>query len=399
LPAKRQRPPRWAIGHLTPRPTARARETTPPHPLRAIVRATTALCSRRPLALRAHDAAAAATAAVAPAMAACCGRLGSFTAAVIGDPDKTFGYSTISRTIIRDKRLGFLHAFLTLCILIYVFVYQIAYVQQFRKEGGIIGTARMQLQAPGARTVQPAFCAGVNSSTVTNNSRSYYSFPAPGSYAYTGPNGGPASLSQGACAFMDARDAVTDPLENNALVLPTRITISQEQVQPMPRCERLGFADCEWATVATELQYIPDVEFFTLLIEHSFSALLGTVSRSSTQMAGYMVDPSGNRVDPCDAYTQRGMACPSFIRVGVENQQDILALQSLLDAVGIRSLDEVGGERGGLGNETLRYSGLVLLLSISYSNYYLPATFGGSTLLGTNSLNDSRVDYSYRVSM
>lgn len=332
-------------------------------------------------------------------MAACCGRLGSFTAAVIGDPDKTFGYSTLSRTIIRDKRLGFLHAFLTLCILIYVFVYQIAYVQQWRKEGGIIGTTRMQLQAPDARTTQPAFCAGVNSTTVSNNTAGYYGFPAPGLYNYTGPNGGPATLRQGACAYMDARDAVTDPLENNALVLPTRITISQEQVQPMPRCERLAFADCEWVTVASELQYIPDVEFFTLLIEHSFSALLGTASRSSIQMAGYMVDPNGNRIDPCSAYTQRGMACPPNITIGVEGKQDIFALQSLLDAVGIASLDEVGGGRGGLGDETLRYSGLVLLLSISYSNYYLPATFGGSALLGTNSLNDSRVDYSYRVSV
>lgn len=331
-------------------------------------------------------------------MAACCG-LGEFVARLVGDPDKTFGYSTLSRTIIRDKRLGFLNAFLTLCILVYVFVYQIAYVQQYRKEGGIIGTARMQLQAPAARTAQPAFCAGVNASTVSNNTAGYYSFPGAGLYAYAGPNGGAIPALQGTCAFMDARDAVTDPLENNALLLPTRVTISQEQVQPMPRCERLGYADCEWVTTASEVQYVPDAEFFTLLVDHSFSALLGSISRSSSQMAGYMVDPNGNRIDPCDAYTRRGMACPSFIAVGVQDKEDIFALQSLLDAVGIASLDEAGGERGGLGNETLRYSGLVLLLSISYSNFFLPATFGGSTLLGTNSFNGSLAQYSYRVSM
>lgn len=112
-----------------------------------------------------------------------------------------------------------------------------------------------------------------------------------------------------------------------------------------------------------------------------------------------MVDELGAKIDPCAAYASRGRACPSFIKVGVDGFPDIIALQSLLDAVGVNSLDEIGGQRGGVANETLRFSGVIILLSISYSNFYLPATFGGSTLLGTNSLNGSRAEYSYRVSM
>ena len=317
---------------------------------------------------------------------------------LIGDPDVTFGYATSMRVVIRDKRLGFLHAFLTLVILIYIFVYQIGFLQQFRKEGGIIGTARMQLQQPTLqyRTPAPAFCLGVNASTATNADQ--YEFPAPGQYVYTGPFGNDVS-DQGQCAFLDARFAVTDPLENGALFLPTRVSVIEELASPLPQCALQGSYDCGWTTLSERLQYVPDPEWFTLFVDHSFSALLGSLSRSSSEMSGYMVDPNGNKIDPCDAYTRRGRVCPSYIAVGRDGLPDIFAVQSLLDAVGINSLDEVGGARGGQANETLRYAGLVILLSISYSNFYLPATFGGSTLLGTNSFNGSRAEYNYRVSM
>lgn len=116
-------------------------------------------------------------------------------------------------------------------------------------------------------------------------------------------------------------------------------------------------------------------------------------------MVGSLVDAEGNKIDPCASYTSRGRPCPSFITVGVDGKTDIVSVQTLLDAVGISSLDLIGGSIGGVANNTLRDSGLVLLLSISYSNYYLPATFGGGTLLGTGSFNASRADYSYRVSM
>ena len=44
----------------------------------------------------------------------------------------------------------------------------------------------------------------------------------------------------------------------------------------------------------------------------------------------------------------------------------------------------------------LRYSGLVILLQLSYTNYYLWSYFGGTSLLGTGSWNGSRVDYFYQ---
>ena len=45
-------------------------------------------------------------------------------------------YVTPGRVIIRDKRLGFLHLFLTMAILLYIGVYQLLYQQVYRKEVG-----------------------------------------------------------------------------------------------------------------------------------------------------------------------------------------------------------------------------------------------------------------------
>ena len=316
----------------------------------------------------------------------------------IGDPDVTFGYATSSKVIIRDKRLGFLYYFLTLCILIWIGVYQLRYLQQYRKEAGVIATARTQLQAPSNRTLAPAFCLGVNASTPPSDASSYV-FPEPGLYTYTGASGDGLKSPQGGCTYLDARFAVSDPLENGALLLPTRVSIIEEVASPLPACAQLGQSTCTFSVLQTSLTYVPDAEWFTLLVDHSFSALLGSMSKSSSQMEGSMVDTQGRTIDPCDAYTSRGRVCPDFVAVGRAGSPDIFPLQSLLDAVGLRSLDEVGGERGGRSNETLRFSGLILLLSISYSNYFLPATFGGSTLLGTNSFEPSLAKYSYRVSV
>ena len=74
-------------------------------------------------------------------------------------------------------------------------------------------------------------------------------------------------------------------------------------------------------------------------------------------------------------------------------------LQTLLDAAGIGSLDSAGGDIGGRANQTLRYAGIVVLLQLTYSNYYLPPLGGGLSSQGTGSFNGSQVRYSYSVTV
>ena len=317
----------------------------------------------------------------------CCAR-------VFGDPDRTFGYTTTARVIIRDKRLGVLHGVLTFLISVYIFVYQIGFLQQFRKEGGVSGSARLQLKAPADdyRTADPPFCVGANTTT------QLYAFPQRGYYVYTGGGGG--IEPQGRCPYLDEISTIYDPLENGALLLPTRITITNEVLWPQPQCSRGGQRGCSWANISEELVYLPDVEFSTLKVDHTFTALLGSLSRSSIDMTGRMIGPEGQTIHACDAYTRRGMACPPFISIGQPGRHDIFSIQSLLDAVGIASLDEVGGGIAGLDDGTLRYGGFVVLLSITYSNYFLPDTFGlrHALAFGTSSFDDNSVSYVYRVS-
>ena len=148
-------------------------------------------------------------------------------------------------------------------------------------------------------------------------------------------------------------------------------------------CAGLLLPNCTWATVASEYQYIPDVEFFTLLADHSFASVSGRLSRSSTQLSGAILDTSGRAVDPCAPYARNGFACPSFITVGAAGQEDIFSIWTLLDAAGVGSLDDDGGDGGGRANETMRSSGIVMLLQISYTNYFLTTVIGGATLPGT----------------
>jgi hypothetical protein len=196
-------------------------------------------------------------------MGAVLSRATSMAAAAIGDPDVTFGYSTVQKVTIRDKRLGLLYYFFVFVILLYVFVYQVGFQQVYRKEGGIVGTARMQLQQPTLqyRTPAPAFCTGVNASTVTNGAG--YTFPLPGYYAYQGG----VPMEQGVCQYLDSRFAIADPLENGALLLPTRTTLITEVATPLPQCAASGQYDCGWNTVSEQLTFIPDAEWFTLVSE------------------------------------------------------------------------------------------------------------------------------------
>ena len=92
-------------------------------------------------------------------------------------------------------------------------------------------------------------------------------------------------------------------------------------------------------------------------------------------MAGKLLDRSGNPVDPCNAYIRRGLACPSFVAIGVANAKDIVPLAALLEAAGILSLDAMGDASGpGVAGQTLRYSGIILFVQITYTNYYSAAT-------------------------
>lgn len=118
---------------------------------------------------------------------------------------------------------------------------------------------------------------------------------------------------------------------------------------------------------------LPSAELFTVYIDHSFSSTVG-IAASGNSLSGALLDQDGNRVNPCNVYIRRGLACPDIINIGVPNKNDIVPLAALLDAAGILSLDAMGkGASGpGIANNLLRYSGLILYVQITYFNFYSP---------------------------
>jgi len=227
------------------------------------------------------------------------------------------------------------------------------------------------------------------------------------------PHGPPATVSaqrgpkgvlqeQGACAYLDARLAIPDTMELNAMLLPTRTSIIAESAVPVANCSELGHTFCDWRTERNNVTYLADAggcavgqggcvsvrctialpapcpvaEMFTLLIDHSFTVQTAGVARASMEMEGVLLDRNAQPVDPCEAYRQprfRGMPCPSFIGVGNRSTgfNDIIAIRTLLNAAGIETLDEMAGRTPALAVETRRHAGVVLVLNIVYTNFLL----------------------------
>ena len=86
-------------------------------------------------------------------------------------------------------------------------------------------------------------------------------------------------------------------------------------------------------------------------------------------------------VDPCDVFTASALPCPANIAVGHTGVVDYMSVGSLLQAAGMNSLDEPAGIVG--AGTSARESGILVLVTLTYSNYYLSSGTGSAALPGT----------------
>lgn len=223
----------------------------------------------------------------------------------------------------------------------------------YRKTGDVVGTVRLQLQAPADeyyRSDRP-YCGDGGT------------FPAAG--------GRPAGRHP--CVFWDQYDAVFPPVEATATFLTTRFSRS---VYTRPaNCTVLSDPACRYGPAENKTAFfVSDPTFFTLFIDHTMNAPSLDVSRSAVDMDGVLASGagrSGRSVDPCAAYEGWGFTCPPFISVGDPGKTDILPLAALLQAAGTNLSDFVSSDSSSsLYNETKRYAGVVLLVSIEYDNFF-----------------------------
>lgn len=349
---------------------------------------------------------------------------------------KVFGMSldsilayTVSRNLsIRDWRLGFASLALKVGIFSYLIVGQILFQQQYRRDSAIsvsVRTRERQGDAAYEWTNGSApFCLGVTafqhpSALLT----SYYSVSPDGLfYTYSGPGASsPSTFPRRNCSYLDAA-GVVPLLESDRSFLLTESRITQQSwstlavpcsVPPCtpcastlltaPSCDYLPLDNSDNPNVTTR-SYIPDVEFFTINVDHSFVAPQAGLKRAGKEMSGSLLDSSGNEINPCIAYTSLGLVCPSIVKIG-KKDFDILPLRALMLAAGVETLDQLSGsDAKDPQTSSMRQQGLVLILDISYTNYALgnipnPSP-GGPELGGVGTgflLTDSEVRYTFRV--
>ena len=248
-------------------------------------------------------------------------------------------------------------------------------------------------------------------------------------YTYTGPgasrdaNGAFRSYPRRSCVYLDEGDAV--PLEESdrsfflteSRVTPQIWAVSNPPctTRPCTPCStpNLTTPGCSYGPAYSESNpavtirsYVPDIEFFTINVDHSFVAPQAAISKNANVMSGTLIDSRGQPMSACIGYTSLGLPCPPVVGVGIAGQPDIIPLRSLLLAAGIETLDQVSGSDtvGGPQTSSMREQGLVLLLEISYTNYAIgniPSPEPNGPLLGGTSIfnvfNQDIVQYTYRV--
>ena len=337
----------------------------------------------------------------------------------VPDPDETFAYSTPRFLTIKDWRLGVGTIVLQFVIFCYIIVFQVVFQQVHMREADLTASLRVGARqgAPAFNWVAPPFCLGVTQpahpSATYASQYSINTAVTPPTYTYTGPGASGVPFVQRQCTWLDEADAV--PLEENDaafLLTETRLTPQTWSVigsSPLQACGSplLSTQGCAYlpdnsnSAVTTTRSYVPDIEFFTVSVDHNVVAPQARITRTVRQMEGNLVDLEGKVIDPCIGYTSLGLQCPTdVVGIGKINRLDIIPLRSLMLAAGVQSLDVLSGtDSSGPQTSSTRMQGMVLILDISYSNFFLGniETPSGANIGGTGTLDNSAVRYLYRV--
>jgi hypothetical protein len=258
-----------------------------------------------------------------------------------------------------------LYYLFVLMIFGYIVGYNFLGLKSYRKLGDVVGTARFQLYAPSKN----------------------YTLPA-SELAYCNMTGGSNAFPQTApCRWFDAFTSVYPPIESDAVFLSTRITFSQQTttancVDPaQPSCANA------WTNVGEEeAVFVAQPELYTVLVDHAMAIPeFVNVSRTAEEMEGAFLDRQGLPVDPCQPYARRKLPCPSIISLGKDGTNDIIAMETILEAAGVESLDTFWytnkNKDGTTTPNTARYAGLIIILVIDYDNM--------------GSFNESAISYTY----
>ncbi|KAF9545147.1 cytochrome c oxidase subunit 1 [Mortierella hygrophila] len=276
-----------------------------------------------------------------------------------------------------SRRLGGLYRLFQATILLYI-ASSIIYQQRYLKTENVInGAVRVTLQAPADGLATPAYC---RPSAATAASP-----PLPGS---TSP-----------CLFWSSNDILYEPGVDGALVT-TRAQITQygpfnNQTSATPtKCDVNApiAAGCDPHSAPTTLllptSLVADIERFTLMLEHSIRGQATGLQIRSGNMEGGLLRDSGSG-EVLKAFTDQNRYVPAAVTSTVDTKAvngsvaasasatvdgskmvhlagDVMTVGEFLKAAGV-NLDDISTSPSASVNETVRSSGIVVIVVIQYA--------------------------------
>ncbi|KAK3824296.1 MAG: hypothetical protein J3R72DRAFT_458274 [Linnemannia gamsii] len=294
--------------------------------------------------------------------------------------DRFFSYETFKVLRVRDRRLGGLYRLFQITILLYI-ASSIIYQQRYLKTENVInGAVRVTLKAPADGVATPGYCKAPTEPTAAQPS-------LPGS---TPP-----------CLYWSSNDILYEPGIDGALIT-TRAQITQygpfnNDTTNSQRCDVNVpiVAGCKPHTAPTTLllptSLVADIERFTLMMEHSIRGqATGLQIRSGNMESGLLRDSASGEVLKTFTNESRYVPASTESTTTTTSQNgsditvtasatatmdggkmvhlagDVMTVGEFLKAAGI-NLDEISTSPSTSVNETVRSSGVVVIVVIQYA--------------------------------
>eukprot|EP01097_Dermamoeba_algensis_P011778 TRINITY_DN9265_c0_g1_i1.p1 TRINITY_DN9265_c0_g1~~TRINITY_DN9265_c0_g1_i1.p1 ORF type:complete len:376 (-),score=56.37 TRINITY_DN9265_c0_g1_i1:108-1235(-) len=235
--------------------------------------------------------------------------------------DSIFSYQTPKIVKIHDTRLALIHYAFMILIFAYVVGFQIVWEKNYLMKEPPTGTIRISTlkgNLTGTKVGDYPYCR----SNVTTN--------IPSAMRYR-------------CLFWDEGEAVFPVTEQSAVFLSSRVTTTNLTLA----CSMEDPA-CSFTAVSQDTIYVGGVENFTLMFDHAFYTATLNIQANAKDIAGRLLDTDNNQMN--------------VPLVGQSGSSDILDVNTILRAANVK-LDDMTS-----GNETFRYSGLLILCFIKYDN-------------------------------
>ncbi len=223
-----------------------------------------------------------------------------------------------------------------------------------------MGTVRFSLQQP------TMSCDPLTNATCQNAFRPMSAIP------YCSQSSAPLPSAQ-PCAYWDGVQASS--VQQASMLITTRVTELQQSLACAPQSNASNCAQLWVSTAPQVTQYVANIEDFTVLMDHSAQAPSLDLIASSRSVSGWLHVPNNNAlcaqlpaVDVVDR-TTRVTSAPCLV---VPNNTipptglDVFALSSLLAAADV-TLDGTSAVKA---SSTLRYSGVVIVVNVEYTNVY-----------------------------